>query len=39
MFATDTIVYPGEQKQTRYENRLDPCEHKQIYVPKIRLVW
>ena len=41
MFTTDRIMYPGEQNsnQTRYENRLDPCEHKKIYVPETRLVW
>ena len=38
MFTTDRIVYPCEQNQNRYENGLAP-EHRQIYIPEIRLVW
>ena len=38
MLTTDTIVYPCEQNQNMYENGLDACERRQIYVPEIRLV-
>ena len=38
MFTTDTIVYPYERNQNRYENGL-PLWRQQIYVPEIRLVW
>ena len=38
MLTTNTIVYPYEQNQNRYENGPDPCEHRQIHVPRNKTV-